>query len=139
MTIPTAMIGRIVGKNAATVRSHGMSNAQLHGLEAQFKVHIGSRREGVYVISGEEANVSACAQEVADMLEETQKDVALQDAQFFALMDHQAKYLHQLEEANHVYLRLDKDKVMIRGGKKAVARAERAVTDLFRSGCAGGR
>ena len=139
MTIPTAMIGRIVGKNAATVRSHGMSNAQLHGLETQFKVHIGSRREGVYVISGEEANVSACAQEVADMLEETQKDVALQDAQFFALMDHQAKYLHQLEEANHVHMHMEKDKVMIRGGKKAVARAERAVTDLFRSGCAGGR
>ena len=50
MPIPTAMIGRVVGKNAATVRSFSKSNAQLHGLEEQFKVHIGNRHEGVYVI-----------------------------------------------------------------------------------------
>ena len=46
----TAMIGCVVGKNAATVRSFSKSNAQLHGLEEQFKVHIGNRHEGVYVI-----------------------------------------------------------------------------------------
>ena len=50
MPIPTAMIGRVVGKNAATVRSFSKSNAQLHGLEEQFKVHIGNRHEGVYMI-----------------------------------------------------------------------------------------
>ncbi|KAM7453098.1 hypothetical protein BLSTO_06159, partial [Blastocystis sp. subtype 1] len=122
MPIPPAMIGRIVGKNAAT----------LHGLEEQFKVHIGSRREGVYVISGEEANVVACGQEMSDMLEETQTEVPLQEAQFFALMDHQARYLHQVEESCHVHLRIAKDKVTVRGGKRAVARAERALVDLFR-------
>ena len=46
----TAMIGRIVGKNAATVRPWNECNAQLYGLEEQFKVHIGNRHEGVYVI-----------------------------------------------------------------------------------------
>ena len=46
----TAMIGCVVGKNAATVRSCSKSNAQLHGLAEQFKVHIGNRHEGVYVI-----------------------------------------------------------------------------------------
>lgn len=138
MTIPTGMIGRIVGKNAATVSVLHISNVQLHGLETQFKVHIGSRREGVYVISGEEANVKACVQEVTDMLEETQEELALQEAQFFALMDHQAKYVHQTEEAYHVYLRLEKDKVTIRGGKKAARRALQEVTDLFRSECVGG-
>ena len=46
----TAMIGRIVGKNAATVRPWNECNAQLYGLEEQFKVHIGNRNEGVYVI-----------------------------------------------------------------------------------------
>ena len=109
------------------------SNAQLHGLEEQFKVHIGSRHEGVYVISGEEANVVACGQEIEDMLEETQTEVLLQEAQFFALMDHQARYLHQVEESSHVHLRIAKDKVTVRGGKRAVARAERALADLFRS------
>ena len=76
------------------------------------------------VTSGEEANVLACEQEVADMLEETQ---------FFALMDHQAKYLHEVEETCHVHLRMAKDKVTIRGGKKAVGRAQRALADLFKS------
>ena len=37
-------------------------------LEEQFKVHISSRREGVFVVSGEEANVTQCAGEIADML-----------------------------------------------------------------------
>ena len=97
-------------------------------------MHIGSRREGVYVISGEEANVVACGQEMSDMLEETQTDVPLQEAQFFALMDHQARYLHQVEEDCHVHLRIAKDKVTVRGGKRAVARAERALADLFKSG-----
>lgn len=97
-------------------------------------MHIGSRREGVYVISGEEANVVACGQEMSDMLEETQTEVPLQEAQFFALMDHQARYLHQVEEGSHVHLRIAKDKVTIHGGKRAVARAERALADLFRSG-----
>ena len=97
-------------------------------------MHIGSRREGVYVISGEEANVVACGHEMSDMLEETQTEVPLQEAQFFALMDHQAKYLHQVEESCHVHLRIAKDKVTVRGGKRAVARAERALADLFRSG-----
>lgn len=46
----TAMIGRIVGKNAATVRPWNECNAQLYGMEEQFKVHIGNRNEGVYVI-----------------------------------------------------------------------------------------
>ena len=69
------------------------------------------------VTSGEEANVLACEQEVADMLEETQ---------FFALMDHQAKYLHEVEETCHVHLHMAKDKVTIHGGKKAVV-------DLFKS------
>ena len=133
MTIPTAMIGRVVGKNAATVSAHWLSHTQLHGLEEQFKVHIGSRHEGVYVISGEEANVLACGQEVADMLEETQAEVALEEAQFFALMDHQAKYLHEVEETCHVHLRMAKDKVTIHGGKKAVGRAQRALADLFKS------
>ena len=96
-------------------------------------MHIGSRREGVYVISGEEANVVACGQEMSDMLEETQAEVPLQEAQFFALMDHQARYLHQVEEDCHVHLRIAKDKVTVHGGKRAVARAERALADLFRS------
>lgn len=46
----TAMIGRIVGKNAATVRPWNECNAQLYGLEERLKVHIGNRNEGVYVI-----------------------------------------------------------------------------------------
>ena len=46
----TAMIGCVVGKNAATVRPWNECNAQLYGLEEQFKVHIGNRNEGVYVI-----------------------------------------------------------------------------------------
>lgn len=42
----TAMIGCVVGKNAATVRPWNECNAQLYGLEEQFKVtvHGGQRR-----------------------------------------------------------------------------------------------
>lgn len=42
----TAMIGRIVGKNAATVRPWNECNAQLYGLEERLKVtvHGGQRR-----------------------------------------------------------------------------------------------
>lgn len=46
----TAMIGCVVGKNAATVRPWNECNAQLYGMEERLKVHIGNRNEGVYVI-----------------------------------------------------------------------------------------
>ena len=102
-------------------------------LEEQFKVHISSRREGVFVVSGEEANVTQCAGEIADMLDETSAEAKLEPMELYALMEHKAKYLHQIEDQFRVHLAVSKEQVTIRGGKKAVARAERALSDLFRS------
>ena len=102
-------------------------------LEEQFKVHISSRREGVFVVSGEEANVTQCAGEIADMLDETSAEAKLEAMELYALMEHKAKYLHQIEDQFRVHLAVSKEQVTIRGGKKAVARAERALSDLFRS------
>ena len=85
------------------------------------------------MISGEEAGVAQCASEMADMLDETSAEAKLQPTELYALMEHKAKYLHQLEDQFCVHLGVSKEQVTIRGGKKAVARAERGLSDLFRS------
>ena len=126
--------GRVCGKGMANVGQAVRREGQLHSLEEEFKVHVGTRRDSTtLVVSGSEANVARCVEVVADLAEEVTKELSLPEEQLHALLANGGKYRKAIER---VYLQLrDREGVRVVGGRRAVAKAERLVAELFRSGC----
>lgn len=129
--------GRVCGKGMANVGQAVRREGQLHSLEEEFKVHVGTRRDSTtLVVSGSEANVARCVEVVADLAEEVTKELALPEEQLHALLANGGKYRKAIEASARVYLQLrDREGVRVVGGRRAVAKAERLVAELFRSGC----
>lgn len=129
--------GRVCGKGMANVGAARGREGQLHSLEEEFKVHVGTRREStVLVVSGGAGEVARCVEVVEDMAEEVEKELSLPEEQLHALLANGGKYRKAIEGGARVYLHLqDRRGVVVRGGRRAVARAERMLGDLFRSGC----
>ena len=93
-----------------------------------------SSRDESLVVMGESSNVKRCVSEVSDMINETEVTLTLPKMHVYALMAHDGAYRHWIESSNRVFVSVkDGETVVIRGGKNAVQRAERAVDGLFKS------